>query len=317
VGHTDSEESIMSRRPFVERTLLPLMLRNPRLGLTLADLLYRAEYRIFPGRVRKTITSRCDWQKLLGAQSRERLAAIRLQQHRNFRRKALLERYLKRAEPVQAAKLIRWEHLERIEQPLEEGRPVILALWHVGPLFAAALGLMRLNRPISFILNREVSGVLPDGWELITTEQGKSAGIQAFRKGIGRLREGRPLAIACDVFCRDGDRVPARVFDLDLEYRRGFTAFARATGAMVIPIAIRWEGASTVVYEALPPLKSTGGDRSDREAFELAVAAEYAKVLDDYMRAHPYDIDPGRAGQFVNAWKRIHGRQDWDEDRGE
>lgn len=299
----------MSRRSRVERALFPLILRQPRLGLALADLLRRIQYRVHPGRDQRNLTSRGDWEKLLGPQSRDWLHEVRCEQFRNVQRSFLVEKYLKRAPLADARKLVRWEHFERIRAPLDEGRPLIVALWHVGPLFASALGLRVLDRPVSVILHRKVTGEIPEGWELIYTERGRAAGIQAFRKGVARLKEGRPLAIACDVFCRDGDRLPARVFGLDLELRRGFAAIARVSGAIIVPVTIRWSGTSTLVYEALPPLKSSDGDRSDREAFELAVISEYARTVDAYMRLRPYDLDPRRVGLFIQAWKRIHKEQ--------
>lgn len=294
----------MSRRPFLERTLFPVIMRQPRLGLALADVAQRAAYRLNLSAVREAITPAEDWEKLLGPCSPARLAEIQYLQARNVFRTRLLEKFLKRAKPEQAGSLWRWEHFDRLRKPVAEGRPVIIALWHVGPLFAALLGLIALERPLTMFLHRPVSGFFPDDCELLYTEAGKSAGMLAFRKAVARLKEGRPLVIAADVFGAREYSLPARVFGLDLRIVRGFAALSRVSGALVIPVSIRWEGLSTLVYDALPPLESSFGDRSDRDEFEQAMIDEYVAILEEYMKQKPYALDPVRVGLFINAWQR-------------
>jgi lauroyl/myristoyl acyltransferase len=190
---------------------------------------------------------------------------------------------------------------------VEQGRPVIIALSHIGPLQASVLALLDLHRPVTFLLYRSLSGILPEGWELCFTDEKGSSRVQAFKRCREKLKAGLPVAIACDVFTREDVGVPVTVFDMELRIMRGFAALARSSGAMIVPVSIEWEGRNRLLFQAHPPLKSTDGDRSDREGFETAVLREYAAHIDQFMQTHSYELHPHRVELFLNAWNRLKG----------
>ncbi len=298
---------IMSRRHHIERYLYNLAVRYPRLGIWCADLVHRVQYGLNRGGVKRNLSSRSDWRKLLGRNAPIKVSAIRYQQSRNRFREELLERILKKAEPRHARRLAEWKHIERLRRPLEEGRPVIIALWHMGPVFACPLGLLDLDCPLTILLYNPITGILPENWELVFTAEADSSRVQAFKKCRGQLKAGRPVVIACDVFTREESSLPAKVFNMELSMKRGFAALARSSGAMIIPVSIEWKGRNRLIFEAHLPLKSTEGNRSDREGFEAAVVREFGERSDAFMRAHPYGLHPRRVDMFVNAWNRLHG----------
>lgn len=297
----------MSRKRYFERKIQRFLLRRPAWGMKLADFGARSSWRLHLGDARRKACGPAEWETLLGALTPEEARRYSMEQIAQCRKVLFLEQALKRAEPGTLAGMRRWVHPERITQPLAQGRPVIAAGWHVGPLYGFAFGLMALERPLTLLLHKPVHGLVPEDWEVIATDTGEAGGVVAFRQCTARLRKGGLVAMACDNFAGPETGLPVSVFGIHLYLKRGFAALSTATGAAIVPVSIQWEDGGRLVYEALPPLASADGDRSDREIFETRVVREYGERLDAYMRAFPYDLDPQRVRVFVRAWKREHG----------
>lgn len=294
----------MSRKRKNDTKLLRLQLRHPRVGLAMAEA--GAWLRWWSGcwsfRDRKSLPT--GWVGLFAPMAPSRARRLSLGYAVHCAKNALLWKLLKRGKTSAISGMIKWKHLDRIRQPLEDGRPVIIAGWHVGAWFVLPLALRTLDRPLTLLMLGKSDLKPPADWEVLSTAEGGEGGVVAFRRCVQRLRTGGPVAMICDIYTDSGSGLPVTVVGVDLHLRRGFAALSRATGALIVPVSLRWDKGCRLVCEALPPLSSSEGDRSDRESFEARVIAEYGERLDAEIRARPSSVWPPKLGTLMEARNR-------------
>ena len=167
----------------------------------------------------------------------------------------------------------------------EEGTPVVLAGWHMGPSRANTLALKRLSIPVVFATYSAPAA--DDGSGLPYFELKSDQFYARFLKAaIDALRGGAVVGASPDAFF--GKRMPMSFLGGTLMVPRGVAALARVGGARVVPVTSRWSDPLARIHVTFhEPLPLPAIDPADRDAWELALMQSVLDFFGAHLRAHP------------------------------
>jgi lauroyl/myristoyl acyltransferase len=178
---------------------------------------------------------------------------------------------------------IRSEGWEHVAQAYEQGKGVILASAHLGPVSFVGQMVIAHGYPVALPIEAEHSE-----FQRAVNRARAGAGLQLIRTeaplGVFRtLREGKVLGILADrAVTGVGQRV--KFFGRDALLPSAAVVLSIRTGAPLVPsFAGRSDGMLTAVFEPPLELPNTG----DREADVREGVQRFARVLERYVQRHP------------------------------
>lgn len=147
--------------------------------------------------------------------------------------------------------------------------PMILATFHVGPLFALLAALAHFETPV-YVMRRL---------------RGSQHGAAELLRGLKALDGGGVVAVPVDP--TRAATITVQFFGKPLVLARGAFSLARISGVPVLPVLPVWRGyeASAVFGEKLHAPSGMAV-----EAAERFLAEGVIRWLEDYLRHHPEDI---------------------------
>ncbi|HEY0556117.1 MAG TPA: hypothetical protein VGG20_17830 [Thermoanaerobaculia bacterium] len=165
--------------------------------------------------------------------------------------------------------------------------PLILGMFHVGPIQALGAAVERLPGPVLVMRLGTLYAPSPPV-QIASTEGNGQQRAAAFRRAISHLAGGGFVVVAFDVSPAPGLRAPC--LGRTLEVARGPLALARLTGAPVRPLVARWHRNTiqTEVGEALAVPTESGP-----EGQESALATAAARWLEGYLLQRPAELGLG------------------------
>jgi lauroyl/myristoyl acyltransferase len=173
-----------------------------------------------------------------------------------------------------------WEHFTTA---YEQGKGVIVASGHLGPISVVGQVLVAHGYPTVLPVETEHSEV-----QRAVNRARASIGLQVVRTDtplavVRALRDGKVLGLLADrAVTGVGERVP--FFGDEALIPSAHIALGLRTGAPVIPaFSLRLGHALVASFEPPLELRSTG----DREADVRAGVAQWARVLETYVRRYP------------------------------
>lgn len=183
-------------------------------------------------------------------------------------------------------RLVKWSGLENMDRALARGRGVIILTAHFGnwELLGSCLGLAGYRPEIvvraldSRLFEKFVSWVRTRSGNRVVYKKG------AMRKLMKRLARNSAVAILVDqnVTRREGFFVD--FFGVPACSNKGPALLALASGAPVVPVFIRRQGAGHLIeVQAEVEVADTG----DREKDAAVNTARFAKVVEQMVRRHP------------------------------
>lgn len=178
---------------------------------------------------------------------------------------------------------IRSEGWEHVAKAYEQGKGVILASAHLGPVSVVGQMVIAHGYPVALPIEAEHSE-----FQRAVNRARSGAGLQLIRTdtplGVFRtLRDGKVLGILADrAVTGVGQRV--RFFGRDALLPSAAVVLSIRTGAPLVPsFAGRSDGMLTAAFEPPLELPNTG----DREADVREGVQRFALVLERYVRRHP------------------------------
>jgi hypothetical protein len=165
--------------------------------------------------------------------------------------------------------------------------PLILGMFHVGPIQALSAAVERLPGPVLVIRLGSIYSPSPPV-QIASTEGGSQQRAAAFRRAIAHLAGGGFVVVAFDLPPVPGLQAPC--LGRTLEVARGPLALARLTGAPVRPLVARWQGSAIRIDlgEALAAEPASAPENP-----EIALAAEAARWLERYLLDSPAELGLG------------------------
>jgi hypothetical protein len=165
--------------------------------------------------------------------------------------------------------------------------PVILGMFHVGPIQALSAAVERLPGPVLVLRQGAIHAASPPV-EIVSTEGNGQQRAAAFSRAVDQLKRGGFVVLAFDVSPAAGLGVSC--LGRTLELARGPFALARLTGAPVRPLVARWQGDSIRIEmsEALAVPAGPAG-----ESLEIALAAAAGRWLERYLLDSPAELGLG------------------------
>jgi hypothetical protein len=165
--------------------------------------------------------------------------------------------------------------------------PLILGMFHVGPIQALSAAVERLPGPVLVMRLGSIYTPSPPV-QIASTEGDGQQRAAAFRRAIAHLAGGGFVVVAFDVSPAPGLRAPC--LGRTLEVARGPLALARLTGAPVRPLVARWQG-NTIRIEVGEPLAAAPASEPENQEIALAIAA--ARWLEGYLLQRPAELGLG------------------------
>ena len=231
---------------------------SPHLALRGADLLAPVATRF------RSVPSAGELRELFPDLDRERARAVHAHMLRTFVRSEFLAIWLRRRGRGAIRRI-----LASTAPPDLPAGPLIAGTFHMGPVHALGASLEGLPSPLLALRHTTHT---PDA---AANEQQRAA---KFYEAATWLRSGGIVLMALDPQHATRIRVP--FFGRTLGLARGAFALSRMTGAPIVPVVARWRGTRVEVVAGQP----LAGDD------EHALAADAARWLEQYLRAHPDEI---------------------------
>jgi hypothetical protein len=158
---------------------------------------------------------------------------------------------------------------------LDADRPTIYVSLHIGALPALAAFLRDLPREVAAL--HRMDWRLPSNVVDVYVARNESARVASFHRALTTLRSGGHVFIPIE-----GNAVRVHLLGRSLLLTRGPFALARLSGAPIVPVFARWSGGRARIHAGHPIAAIRD---------EQAMAAEVARELERYLRAHPGEID--------------------------
>jgi hypothetical protein len=165
--------------------------------------------------------------------------------------------------------------------------PLILGMFHVGPIQALSAAVERLPGPVLVIRLGSIYTPEPPV-QIASTEGDGQQRAAAFRRAIAHLAGGGFVVVAFDLPPVPGLQAPC--LGRTLEVARGPLALARLTGAPVRPLVARWQG-SAIRIDLGEALAAELASAPENQESALAVAA--AGWLERYLQERPAELGLG------------------------
>jgi hypothetical protein len=275
--------------PF-ENRLVVLAWRFPRLAFALAQAYGVLRYRFKHPESLTNAERKATWVRLTGSDDLRQIGRLRMRRCGRLQQRRVLEHVLASGHYESLLPLVRWNHAERIRDPLDAGEGVIAVTWHTGPFAALGMGLTTIQPPVTYLLSWDVELSPDSGLELLKVSEGKG-GAAAFGKCVSRLRKGGIVGMTGDAFSADAASIEVRLLNSTFRLGRGFAALSRASRARVVPVDVQWSKGGDLVFTAHPALPTTLTSPDDPDAFEKGAVQEFAAETDSHLQAHIEDVD--------------------------
>ena len=157
--------------------------------------------------------------------------------------------------------------------------PVILATFHIGPMFALSTVADNLTAPVLLMRTHHLPGVRPPHVTAINGLADEHQRAAAFRAALRMLRNGGAVMMAIDPVRDGGIEVP--FLGQRVRLAPGAFRLARMAGARIVPLAARWAGNEIEIVRG----EAIAGDD------EQALAAAIARWLENYVTASPGELN--------------------------
>lgn len=163
--------------------------------------------------------------------------------------------------------------------------PAILTTLHVGAVGALGGALRQLPGEVAAL--HRMQWTLPSNVAGLYVTDTDVGGAAAFYRAVATVRRG-----GCVLILVDGTGYEVSVLGRGMTLKRGPFALARMTGAPVVPVFARWNGAAVDVVcgETIAPLDD-----------EAAMARTMAAVLERHLLEHPAAIGEQLLGHLSRA----------------
>jgi KDO2-lipid IV(A) lauroyltransferase len=183
-------------------------------------------------------------------------------------------------------RIVRFEGLENLKDPIARGHGVIAVTGHFGSWELLGGGVASLGLPVDFLVGEQSNGLVND----LMNDLRRSAGIGIIERGAAArgvfdaLKKGRIVAILTDQDARkagifvDFLGTPASTF-------QGPAQFACRTGSPLVCCAMVRRANETHDAILFPPIYPKAG--ADRDAEVLRLTREHTKILEDCVRRYP------------------------------
>ena len=183
-------------------------------------------------------------------------------------------------------RLIRFEGLEHLREPLAAGHGVVAVAGHFGSWELLGAGVAACGLPVDFLVGEQTNSLVND----CMNDLRRGAGIGIIERGVAArgvfeaLRKGRIVALLADQDARragifvDFFGTPASTF-------QGPAQFAYRTGSPIVCSYIVRRDDDTHEAVFLPPLYPRRG--ADRDGEILRLTREHTEILEGYVGRHP------------------------------
>lgn len=152
--------------------------------------------------------------------------------------------------------------------------PVILATFHIGPMFALSTVADNLTSPVLLIRAQHLPGARPPHVTAVNGLADEHQRAAAFLAALRMLRKGGAVMMAIDPV-RNG--VEAPFLGQRVRLAPGAFRLARMSGAPIVPLAARWAGNEIEIVRG----EAVAGED------EEALAAAIARWLENHVIASP------------------------------
>lgn len=173
-----------------------------------------------------------------------------------------------------------------LERLLEEGTPVVVTGWHLGPRFHLTATLRQLGRrALVAVSEPDLAGEGSEQLEVrLLREEDLLAGF--LRRAIDVLAAGGIVGMALD-----GNHAAVHTAPFlghCVEVGRGAASLARMCGARLVPITARWLGRSAAWATRLhPPLPEPQVEREQAARFESELLGAAVRWFETFVRRNP------------------------------
>jgi KDO2-lipid IV(A) lauroyltransferase len=185
-------------------------------------------------------------------------------------------------------RLVRFEGLGILREPLAQGHGVVAVTGHFGSWELLGAGVAARDLPVDFLVGEQTNSLVNN----VMNDLRRSAGIGIIERGVAArgvfesLRKGRIVALLADQDARaagifvDFFGTPASTF-------QGPAQFAYRTGSPIVCCSIVRRDDETHDVSFSPPLYPR--EDVERDVEILRLTREHTKILEECIRRHPED----------------------------
>lgn len=269
-----------------------LFVVSPRAGLWAAERRGLHYYRRSKRRREKHIPPLEDFAEVFGVSDPAALDALAREFSVWQAKIDFLRDAASRGELPRIARLVEWEHRERLAGLVGSGKALILTTWHAGPSMGIWAGLASMGIAMLKVQNVRWQRA-PEGWEILETGRGPAGQAPAIlKKCLARLRSGGIVAMTADVIGEDPSHPRVSFLGRQTPTPRGVAVLAQMSGAPILPLAARWDASGRrIVVEVQEAIEAkTAGGESASEA-EMRVVRELSARREAYIRRYPASVN--------------------------
>jgi KDO2-lipid IV(A) lauroyltransferase len=183
-------------------------------------------------------------------------------------------------------KIVRFEGLENLRDPIARGHGVLAVTGHFGSWELLGAGVASLGLPVDFLVGEQANNLVND----LMNGLRRSAGIGIIERGVAArgvfeaLRKRRIVALLAD---QDAGKAGVFVefFGTPASTFQGPAQFACRTGSPLVCCAIVRRADETHDAILFPPIYPDA--LADRDAEVLRLTREHTKILEDCVRRYP------------------------------
>ncbi|MCX5754129.1 MAG: lysophospholipid acyltransferase family protein [Candidatus Krumholzibacteria bacterium] len=183
-------------------------------------------------------------------------------------------------------RIVRFEGLEHLKDPIARGHGVIAVTGHFGSWELLGAGVASRGLPVDFLVGEQANSLVND----LMNDLRRSAGIGIIERGVAArgvfeaLKKGRIVALLADQDARKAG-VFVDFFGTPASTFQGPAQFACRTGSPLVGCAIVRRQDETHDAILFPPIYPNAG--ADREAEVIRLTREHTKILEDCVRRYP------------------------------
>lgn len=166
--------------------------------------------------------------------------------------------------------------------------PLVLGTFHIGPMHAFGAVLASMPGETLVLRRQAYEPAQPANVSVAETEGTEEERAVAFTRAVVHLRKGGFVFLTLDPM--DGTRIAAPFMGRTLNLARGGFALARLARVPLVPLIARWHGMRIEIV-AGAPVEVTSEEQA---------AAEVARWLEQYLRAHPDEMTE-RTRELIGA----------------
>ena len=212
--------------------------------------------------------------------------AIARRSYANFGKSMVEFASFRRLKREDYLRLIRFEGLEHLREPLAAGHGVVAVAGHFGSWELLGAGTAACDLPVDFLVGEQTNSLVND----VMNDLRRSAGIGIIERGVAArgvfeaLRKGRIVALLADQDARKAG-IFVDFFGTAASTFQGPAQFAYRTGSPIMCCYIVRHDDDTHEAVFLSPLYPRTG--ADRDGEILRLTQEHTKILEGYVGRYP------------------------------